>query len=193
MVGNLRKERMSAQQNQSRVLKVLTALLVSMTAGAILLMALGNNPPKAGMFTLSRYYSLKPIKELIETEALQDPTRWNRIEVYYSGTKAGNIEQLASLDGAASWQDINCHFVVCNGLGGIDGEIQPTEKWVKQLSIMPGKNWYGDSQTIRICVVADSQNTPTQVQAKRLDAMVQAIYRKFNISLEAISYASLPQ
>lgn len=182
---------MSAQQNQSRVLKVLTALLVSMTAGAILLMALGNNAPKAGPFTLAGYYSLEPISNVIESQAEQYPTRWNRIEVYYSGTKVGNIEQLAALEGTANPKDINCHFVICNGLGGSDGQIQTTEKWLNQWSVVPGKNWYGSSQTIRICVIADGQNTPiTQVQSKRVNKLVESLATKFEIKLDSIQYPS---
>jgi len=46
---------------QSRQIKVLTAFLTSLTAGAIILMALGNDPPPAGAFCLSDYY---PVRDL---------------------------------------------------------------------------------------------------------------------------------
>ena len=105
---------------QPRVAKVLAALLLSMTTGAIVLMALGNHPPKAGPFCLSSYYRLSPVKETIRSYRVQSPGNWNSIEIYYSGTKAGNIEQLASLSGLPSPEDINCHFVICNGRGGGD-------------------------------------------------------------------------
>jgi len=93
--------------NQPRVAKVLAALLVSMTTGAMVLMALGNNPPSAGAFCLSRYYRLGPVEKAIRSRAAQSPGRWNCIEIYYSGAKAGNIEQLASLSGLADPEDIN--------------------------------------------------------------------------------------
>ena len=112
--------------NQPRVARVLAALLISMTAGAIVLMALENNPPSAGPFCLSSYYRLDPVEQAVISRAAQSPGRWNCIEIYYSGTKAGNIEQLAALSGLAAPQDINCHFVICNGLGGGDGQIQAT-------------------------------------------------------------------
>lgn len=182
---------MTNHQNQSRVLRVLAALLISMTVGAIVLMALGNNPPKAGLFTLAGYYRLNSIEQIIQSEETQYPARWNRVEVFYSGTKAGNIDQLASLDGTANPKDLNCHFVICNGLGGCDGQIQTTDKWLKQWSIVPGKNWYGSGQTIRICIISDNNERPmTQVQTKRCDSLVQALYRKFDINLESIYYPS---
>jgi len=175
--------------NQPRVEKVLAALLVSVTAGAIILMALGNNPPSAGPFNLSTYYRLDPVDKALRSRSTQSPGRWNRIEVYYSGTKAGNIEQLAALAGLGGAEDINCHFCVCNGLGGEDGRIQATEKWQRQWSIIPGRNWYGTGQTIRICVIADGADChPTDLQIRRLQTLVEDICRKFEISAESVYY-----
>ena len=66
---------------QPRVAKVLALLLVSMTTGAIILMALGHNPPSAGPFSLWTYYRLDPVNQTIRSQAAQSPNRWNRIEI----------------------------------------------------------------------------------------------------------------
>ncbi|MHC4570906.1 MAG: peptidoglycan recognition protein family protein [Planctomycetota bacterium] len=172
-----------------RQAKIFVALLISMTAGAIALMVLGNNPPSAGAFCLSRYNHLDPVEEVISSRAAQSPHSWNCIEIYYSATKAGNIEQLVSLSGLACPEDINCHFVVCNGLGGDDGQIQSTEKWQRQWSIIPGQNSYSAGQTIRICVIADGKDTrPTDSQRKRTEALVEQLQRKFDIKPNSIFY-----
>ena len=172
-----------------RQAKIFAVLLISMTAGAIALMVLGNNPPTAGAFCLSRYYRLDPVEEVISLRVAQSANRWNFVEIYYSGTKAGNVEQLVSLGGLACPEDINCHFVVCNGLGGGDGQIQPTEKWQRQWSIIPGQTWYGSGQTIRICVIADGKDTcPTDSQRKRTEALVEQLQRKFDIQRDCIYY-----
>ena len=177
--------------NQPRLARVLAALLVSMTAGAIVLMVLGNNPPSAGPFCLSSYYRLDPVGKAIQSQAAQSPARWNRIEIYYSGTKAGNIEQLASLMGLASPEDINCHFCLCNGLGGGDGQIQTTEKWQRQWSIIPGQNWYGTGQTIRICIIADGKKThASDSQIKRTQALMEKLCRMFEVQPESVYYPS---
>jgi hypothetical protein len=173
------------------VVKVLAALLVSMTAGTIVLMALSNNHPSAGPFCLSSYYRLDPIEKAIGSRAVQSPGRWNRIEVYYSDTRAGNIEQLASLSGLASPEDLNCHFILCNGFGGSDGQIQATEKWQKQWSVVPNRTWYGSPQTIRICVIADNKNAlPTNSQKKRVEILVEKLFRKFDVNPQAVYYPS---
>ncbi len=175
--------------NQPRVAKVLAALLVSMTTGAIVLMALANDPPSAGPFCLSSYYRLNSVERAIRSLAAQSPNRWNCIEIYYSATRAGNIQQLASLSGLAAPEDINCHFVVCNGLGGDDGQIQPTEKWQRQWSIIPGRTWHGTGQTVRICVIADGKTAhPTDFQRKRAEALVEVLFRKFDIQTDCIYY-----
>jgi len=175
--------------NQPRVARVLAALLISMTIGAVVLMALGNHPPSAGAFCLSSYYRLDPVKEALYSQATQSADRWNHIEIYYSDTKAGNIQQLASLAGLADTEDLGCHFVICNGLGGDDGEIQSTEKWNRQWSVTPGKTWYGSNQTIRICLVADGKSTlPTDSQISRLAALTEKLCQKFNIRPDCIYY-----
>jgi hypothetical protein len=176
---------------QPREAKILAALLISMTAGAIALMALGNNPPSAGAFCLSHYYLLGPVEEAISSRVAQSPERWDSIEIYYSGTKAGNVEQLASLSGLSGPEDINCHFCLCNGLGGDDGQIQPTEKWQRQWSIIPGQAWYGNGQTIRICIIADAKTVrPTDFQIRRTGELVEALCRKFDIKPESVYYPS---
>jgi len=195
-----------------REAKIFAALLISMTTGAIALMILGDNPPSAGAFCLSRYYHLDPVEKAISSRVAQLPSRWNSIEIYYSGTKAGNIEQIASFNGLAGPEDINCHFCLCNGLGGSDGQIQPTEKWQRQWSIIPGpvrnstmrdrvpkseisngagRTWYGSRQTIRICIIADGETArPTDFQIKRIEELVEQLQRKFDIQPDAIYYPS---
>ena len=172
---------------QARVAKVLAILLASMTIGAIVLMALGHNPPSAGPFSLWTYYSLDPVKKAIFSRAVQSTNNWNSIEIYYSGTQTGNIEQLASLNGLANPEDINCHFCLYNGFGGSDGQIQTTKKWQRQ-SPATSK---GSNKTIRICIIADGKTThPTDCQLKRIQVLVDALCKKFNIQFRSIDYPS---
>lgn len=174
---------------RTRSAKVFLAALISVAIGAAILKSLGNNPIPAGAFSLSDYYRLEPIEKVISPRAAQSSSRWNRIEVYYSGTKAGNIEQLASLSGLASPENINCHFVICNGLGGDDGQIQPTEKWQGQWSIASDRSCRGVGQTIRLCIIADVKvASPAELQIKRTEALVEGLSRKFDIRSASIYY-----
>ncbi|MFA5422717.1 MAG: hypothetical protein WC374_02545 [Phycisphaerae bacterium] len=175
--------------NQPRVAKVLVALLASMTVAAILLLVMGSNPPSAGPFSLSTYYRLDPISNSVISDATQSADRWNCIEIYYSGSTAGNIEQLASLSGITSPDLIDCHFVVCNGLGGSDGQVETTARWKKQWSVLSSRTWYGTPQTIRICVVGDANHRlATSSQIRRVEHLVDTLARKFDIEPASIYY-----
>ena len=173
--------------SQARVAKVLATLLASMTVGAIVLMALGHNPPSAGPFSLWTYYRLDPVKKAISTQAVQSPDNWNSIQIYYSNTSAGNIEQLASLKGLAKTDDINCHFCIYNGFGGSDGQIQTTKKWQKQSPTASA----GSNKAIRICIIADGKTKhPTDCQLKRIQVLIEALCKKFRIQFRSIDYPS---
>jgi len=175
--------------NQARVAKVLAILLASMTTGAIVLMALGHNPPSAGPFSLWTYYSLDPVRAAISTQEAQSPNRWNQIEIRCSGTRDGNIQRLALLQGLRNPKDANFHFCLCNGSGGRDGQIQPTERWRQQRSAVPGGGWYGGNQVIRICIVADGKTARvTDNQMKRLEVLIEALRKEFSISRQSISF-----
>jgi hypothetical protein len=179
---------------QSREAKVFAALAVSMTAGVIILHALGNNPPSAGAFCLSRYTKVVSAEEAILPPAAQPAGVWKSIEIYYSGTASANSQRLAFLSGLADPDQINCHYVICNGRGGDDGQIQPTEKWQRQQPVtrsrlIPEPQDTSTEQTIFICVIADKDTAPaTKRQIKMAAALVKGLCRKFNISPEAVRY-----
>ncbi len=185
--------------NHSRETKVLVVLGVSIILAAIILNALGHNPPSAGAFCLSRYYRLGSVKKAIRSYTDQMPGRWSRIEIYYSGTESGNIK--SAFGGASDVgvdehinpvrdtkekvsNGVNCHFIICNGRVGHDGQIEPTEKWQQQSLVT-----HYSKQTIRICVIADDKaKTPTDFQIKRTEALVEELCRKFHIQPESIRY-----
>jgi len=183
----------------SRETKVLVVLGVSITLGAIILNALGHNPPSAGAFCLSRYYRLGSVKKNILSRADQSPGRWSRIEIYVIVPESGNIKSAFGGSSDVGGPEhinpvrgqnekvsngVNCHFVICNGRIGHDGQILPTEKWQKQSSVI-----HYSKQTIRICVIVnDKAKTPTDFQIKRTESLAEELSRKFHIQPESIWY-----
>ena len=108
--------------NQPRAAKVLVLLVASMTAGAVVLLALQKGPLPSGAFSLVSYSTLNSIEQVMDEGPVGSfADRWDRVEIFYSRTAAGNISQIASLRGLSSPQDINLHFLVCNGRGAGDG------------------------------------------------------------------------
>ena len=175
--------------NRARVSRVLICLVAAMTIGATVLMALDNQSPSGGAFSLASYTNLNPIAQVALTITPADPENWNRIEICDSRKTAGNIEQLAESAGLSSSNNVNYHFVICNGAGGSDGQIQPSEKWRWQRPCLPSGSWYGSGRTIRICTIADGSKTaPTDCQVKRTAALAEALARKFDIPSQQILY-----
>jgi hypothetical protein len=184
-------------KTHSREKKVLVILCFSIALGTIILNALGHNPPSAGAFCLSRYYLLGSVNKAIGCHSGQSQEHWSQIEIDYSGTESGNIDELASLSKPDSSRDVDYHFIICNGKGGHDGLIQPTEKWQKQSPIIQEQERDGEQafcetpagQTIYICVIADNETSfPTNFQIKRLEELVEGLCRKFNIRPQDITY-----
>ena len=170
-------------------MKILISLVVAMTLGAIVLMALDSKSISGGGFSLASYSSLGSIKQAIVAKNSVSVRRWERIEVFYSSTSGGNLEQLASLSGLMSPEDVNFHFLVCNGLGGLDGQIFTTGKWLRQWSSLPDGAWNGDERTIRICVIASETSDPlTGSQLTRTAELIETLARKFNIDHNNILY-----
>lgn len=176
-------------KKQARTAKVLVSLVTAMTFGACVLMALDNQSLSAGAFSLASYTDLNPIEDVASPNLTLPSNAWARIQVFYSGTSAGDTAQLAKMQRIANPADVNFHFTVCNGLGEGDGQIQATARWNLQRPCLTDAKWYGDTQTIRICVIADSlKSLPTDTQRKRIARLLETLCRKFDIAPGNIAY-----
>lgn len=172
--------------SQSRSAKVFAAALLSILIGVVILKSLGNNPPPAGAFSLSEYYHLGPIEEIISSVPSRSCKNWNRIEISYSPAKPIELAKQATHNHITNY---NYHFIVWNGLVETDGQIQSTDKWERQIATIPRRNTYGSEQTIRIAVIIDSNATyPTNLQIKKAEALAEALSRKFEIQPAFIYY-----
>jgi hypothetical protein len=177
--------------NQPRAAKILVSLVAAMTAGAAVLMSLDHQSISAGAFSLASYSSLGSVGDVIAAKEPIKGDRWTKIEIFYSNTKGGDLKQLASLNGLTNADDLNFHFLVCNNLGAlgaIDGQIQPTEKWLNQWSALPGGIWYGSTSTIRVCIIGETNKTTSEYQISRTVELVDALSRRFNIAPANIIY-----
>ena len=174
---------------QSREARVFAALLASVTVGAIVLMALGNDPPSVGAFSLSSYNRLDPVDKAVIFHPEPLPGRWNSVRIRYAPIAGRATPQTGSRRDSAGADVNNSHFIVCNGRLGGDGQIQPTEKWRRQLPITPDRTGRAGGQTIHICVITETTYArPTDYQIKRTEALAEELYRVFEIQPEFIIY-----
>ena len=162
-------------------------LVVSMIVGAIILGALGYHPPSAGAFCLSDYHRLMPVKAIVLSRTTQTAERWNRIEIY----RTSEIGELDSLKRVVRSIDTNCHFVLCNGRVGCDGQIFATEKWKQQISVnRPSyRNNGQDERTVFVCVITNGpKDRPTNYQMKRTEILVLELCRRLSIPSQSVRY-----
>jgi hypothetical protein len=181
--------RMTEMTDQPRVAKVLVALLSSMTVGAFVLLVLEGRPVPAGAFSLSSYSQLDSISDALQSDTSPQKGAWRSIEVSYSYTTGGNLGQIATLNRLASQDDLNFHFLICNGRGAGDGAILRTTRWLNQRPCLPGSRWVGDEFTIRVCIVGDDAgNRPSDTQLQRLGEVVDRLTHKFAIPQQNVKY-----
>ncbi len=93
---------------------------------------------------------------------------WSGIELIVTGTADGNAAQLA--DAARGRLGPAVHFVICNGSGGDDGEIQVTSLWDRQ-HLAPGAG----PDRVRVAVVAPDADALTPRQAAAARALAASV------------------
>lgn len=174
---------------QPREVKVLTALSASMTVGFIVMMALGDNPPPAGAFCLASYYHLEPSESVISSVPPGSLRSWKRIEVAQVPIRTTSDRSIGD-SGTNDLTALNVsHFLVCNGIIGGNGQIQATRMWYEQQQVEPQQGQGPQERTIRICVIISGKvNRPTDLQMKRVEALVKNLSREFRIGPDFISY-----
>ncbi len=168
--------------DQARTSRVLVALIVSMTIGAVVLMALDNGALKGGAFSLYRLNGL-PAEDFVMKDLGEgvEISNWGRVEILYSNTTSGNALDVSLWRSLRGDQRLDAHFVICNGQGGELGHIQPTVRWKQQEQIQSA-----GIGTIRICVVANGVEDgvkvgPSDNQVLSTNHLVEFLRKEFNI------------
>lgn len=119
-----------------------------------------------------------PLDAVFTAAADARPNAWRYIYVRHSKSPGGDATSLL-----ASGQPVGDHFVICNGSGGDDGEIQITPRWASQRAALPPVGASAiDPQCITICLVGDfDRNPPSAKQLRRLARLVCALQARLNI------------
>jgi hypothetical protein len=162
-----------AKQSQRKIL-VLASLVGVLTLTSALLLAL-SPPPLDGRSSLDNLWASDGDSRLIDavfqTKVPSQSDRWKYIYIHQSGgaNEPGGV--------------VRDHFVIGNGNGAADGQIQMTQRWNNQLSAMaPAGAASIDPNCISICVVGDfGRMDPTASQTRRLTELVCALQGQLGI------------
>lgn len=140
-------------------------------------MTLDNHVPARGAYSLASYLRLDSVNNVTLQSIKTQRAAWNGIEIFYSHTNQGDVTQLKS-QGLTGF-----HFLVCNGKGAEDGQIESTQIWANQKDIAASEG------VIRICVIADRKSSPvTGSQLKRISALIDSLSQSFSVSDDKIRY-----
>ena len=172
-------KRVGAVKNSHRKVVVFSTLVTVLTLTSALLLALAPAPlaPEASS-SLFAIEAPQTMDAVFQTETPIRTARWKYIYIHHSRTASGNAMTLGrGADGVGD------HFVIGNGDGSVDGEIQVTQRWNRQHSAAPPPGATAiDRDCISICLVGDyDRAVPSQTQLRRLAQLVGALQGRLHI------------
>lgn len=181
---------------QPRTLVVLVCLLAAMTLVSALLLALEPAPLAPGggpVLTALGANSQNPkaLEPLFATQPAPSPERWRAIVVHDSGQEYGNAHALGQKHQAQGHEGLVHHFVIGNGDGADDGEVQVGYRWVRQADSASFEGfssapWF-NRHAISICLIGDGDHAPpTDSQMEQLVALVAALQKRLEIPADNV-------
>ena len=178
-------------KSSNRKVAVFVTLVGMVAFTSVLLLVLAPPPVTPSnwrsLFALDAPESLDVV---FQTHVPVTTGRWRYIYVHHSRTTSGDAVSLAQQTGGID------HFVIGNGDGCIDGEIQMTQAWNHQPSITapPQGASQMDPSCISICLVGDFDSSkPTPTQQRRLEQLVGTLQTRLRISAADVQVYDLAQ
>jgi hypothetical protein len=172
------------KKQSRRSFHVLASLVSVLTLTSVLLRAMQGTPltPDAAS-SLIASDSRAAMGVIFNTQTPPKPSRWNTIYIHHSRTPQGAAQTLAQGKGGCG-----DHFVIGNGNGAVDGEVQVTPRWNQQQSADPAPGFVNiDARCISICLIGDFDKTaPTPTQLKQLEHLVQSLQDHFRIPASGV-------
>lgn len=178
--------------NNSRRWIVFLSLTGVLSLTSVLLVAMATDPlrPDAAD-SLFAVDSASSMDRIFDTQVPSDvSSRWRYIYIHHSKSANGNAQLLGQA--ANSIEGMGDHFLIGNGDGCSDGEIQEGQRWNRQLTAVPPLGVTSmDPACIGICVIGDfDQTRPTPTQLHRLAQLVQALQAHYRIPATQVIWAT---
>ena len=111
--------------------------------------------------------------------------KWRHIVLHHTASSAGSVESVHEAHIGRGWDGIGYHFLIGNGKGMDDGEIQSTFRWREQIHGAHAKspnneyNEYG----IGICLVGNFEETdPSDAQLASVKRLVSVLKHEYQLT-----------
>ena len=180
----------SGVKHQQRKFIVFTSLIGVLTVTSALLLALAPAPvsPDAAN-SLYAIDAPSTLDVIFETKTPTTPGRWKYVYIRHTRTSSGNALTLGQPS-----RGMSDHFLIGNGNGAIDGEIQIGQRWNQQLAPLPPMAGAAiDKDCISISLVGDFDRTvPTPTQLHRLSQLVRTLQSRLGIPAQNVILIDQP-
>ena len=121
------------------------------------------------------------------------PREWTSIVIHHTATKRGDVASIheAHLQkkdkSGNAWLGIGYHFVIGNGNGMGDGEIEPTFRWREQMHGAHAGDNEHNQHGIGVCLVGNFEDEPpSRSQMAAVKRLVNVLKAEYGISSDKI-------
>jgi len=114
---------------------------------------------------------------------------WKYIVLHHSATAAGSVQAFHKYHTRQGYGGIAYHFVIGNGHGMKDGEVQETFRWQQQIAgtHVSVNSWDHNVFGIGICLVGNlDEAPPTRAQLAALKQLIRRLQDEYGITDEDI-------
>ncbi len=115
------------------------------------------------------------------------PREWNYIVLHHTASHTGSVEQIHDQHLDRGWEGIGYHFVIGNGEGMGDGEIEATFRWREQMhGAHAGKADYNQHGIGIVLIGNFEEESPSSAQLESVTRLVATLKREYGISTENV-------
>ncbi len=150
-----------------------------------------DSPAAQPIETKASHRTTQPDPPTTDLETVANPSQsardWTAIVVHHTATEQGNVESIHQTHLARKWLGIGYHFVIGNGQGMEDGQVEETFRWRGQMhGAHAGRKEYNE-HGIGIALIGNFEKTaPTTAQIESLTGLVTRLSDDYQIPPDRI-------
>ncbi len=118
--------------------------------------------------------------------------KWTGIVIHHSADPSGNAREIDRIHKRRNFDGLGYHFVINNGKGGRDGDVEVGYRWTQQqhgahCRVNHQDSNYWNEHTIGICLVGNFQKSrPTRNQLNSLHKLTRFLMKQYAIPRQKI-------
>ena len=118
----------------------------------------------------------------------EKPAReWRHIVIHHTASSKDSLDSIHQAHLKRGWEGVGYHFVIGNGNGMKDGEIEPTFRWRTQMHGAHAGNEEYNQHGIGICLVGNFEETnPSAAQLAAVKKLVGVLKQEYAIKSDKV-------